>query len=637
MAGRDQFRQSQGVVPFGVGAIVDFSDESLMTAGLDAWPYEIHDGESRAAIATSTQIVDGRLARRLSGELGRRIEFFLSPAEAPEFGIGKPRKPGTDFMPFVRFPNWHFCPRCRVMARIPWNAPTRDKTLRCSNPHRRIEGDGKTCAELYPSRRPHLAPVRFVAACENGHIMDFPWHAWAHLNGDQTCGAAPNELYIYSTPAAGLAGVVIQCRKCKSRNSMARAFSRDVLRECFGSECPGERPWLGPNAGVNGCQHVPQTIQRGASNAYFADVSSSILIPPYSSYVQQVLDRPDVWSEIEALPIVNGRVHVNSLQAKARNFGIDPDVFVRAVEERIQGKSAENEETGLVDENRYRHDEYAAYLGSRPPRQERRDFDKEIFEVDLYADWFKNYFDRVVQVTKLRETRVLTGFTRLVPPEANDCSPAALSREPKNWLPAFEVRGEGIFLVFSDASVEAWKKNDAIQTRVRELNKRLARVRQNRNLEPRIIDPKLLLIHTFSHLLIRQLAFESGYDASSLRERLYVSSDEATPMHGVLIYTASGDSEGSLGGLVREAEPGRLEQTVRAALINASICSSDPLCIDSNGQGVSSLNLAACHACGLLPETSCEEGNLLLDRGAVVGTPSYPEMGYFHELSAGKQ
>ncbi len=104
--------------------------------------------------------------------------------------------------------------------------------------------------------------------------------------------------------------------------------------------------------------------------------------------------------------------------------------------------------------------------------------------------------------------------------------------------------------------------------------------------------PAHLLIHSFAHLLIRQLAFECGYDSSSLRERLYVSHDPAHPMAGLLIYTASGDSEGTLGGLVRQGEPGRLDATVKAALANAAICSSDPLCIESEGQGTNALNRA---------------------------------------------
>lgn len=156
-----------------------------------------------------------------------------------------------------------------------------------------------------------------------------------------------------------------------------------------------------------------------------------------------------------------------------------------------------------------------------------------------------------------------------------------------------------------------------------------------RGVQERQINSRLILIHTFSHIFIRQLAFECGYDSSSLRERLYVSTDPALPMAGFMIYTANGDSEGTLGGLVRQGYPGRLEQTLSSAVRNASICSSDPLCIESSGQGLFSLNLASCHACGLLPETSCEEGNLLLDRAMIVGTPDDLSFGYFSTLLSG--
>jgi hypothetical protein len=132
-----------------------------------------------------------------------------------------------------------------------------------------------------------------------------------------------------------------------------------------------------------------------------------------------------------------------------------------------------------------------------------------------------------------------------------------------------------------------------------------------------------------AHLLIRQLAFECGYDSSSIRERLYVSTTPGAEMAGLLLYTASGDAEGTLGGLVRQGEPDRLDETLLAGLRNAAICSSDPLCIESEGQGTHALNRAACHSCALLPETSCEEGNLLLDRVTVLGTAACPELGYF--------
>ncbi len=103
-------------------------------------------------------------------------------------------------------------------------------------------------------------------------------------------------------------------------------------------------------------------------------------------------------------------------------------------------------------------------------------------------------------------------------------------------------------------------------------------------------------------------------------------------MQGILIYTASGDSEGTMGGVVRQGKNGRFETTLRRAIMHAAWCSSDPVCIEMDGQGPDSANLAACHGCCLLPETSCEEGNRLLDRAMLVGTPKHPETGFFHKL-----
>lgn len=629
---RSEFRRSQGVVPFGVGAIVDFADESLMSAGLDVWPYEIADPSKRSAIIKSCQVLDGRLAQRLSGDLGRTIEFFLSPVEAPEYAAFQgPQRLDRDSMPFVRFPNWYFCPRCRVLKRIPWNTPSNADSLRCSNTGRRVEGKGEPCGKLPKYRRPRMSPVRFVTACENGHIMDFPWLQWVHVRGKEACNVADGDLYLYSTPAAGLAGVVVGCVRCGQSRSMAGAFLRDSLASIYSDGCPGERPWLGPEGTEHCANALPQTIQRGASNAYFAKVVSSILIPPYSARVRQVLERPDVWSEIEVLPRTDGRPHEPSLRRKAINLGLDGDAFVEAVHEKL-GAEATNSDSPQITEDRYRYEEYKAYMGPRPPAVERHDFDTEIVPVEAYRPWFSQHFEKVVLVTKLRETRALTGISRLVPVEALEGAPAELSLTPKRWLPGFSVRGEGIFLQLASDAVGQWTGRPEISERLRGVFAQLTKLQIERGRPRRNLPPQFILVHTLAHLLIRQLAFECGYDSSSIRERLYVSSNEETPMCGLLLYTASGDSEGTLGGLVRQGEPDRLDATLHAALRNAAICSSDPLCIESSGQGAFSLNLAACHACALLPETSCEEGNLLLDRVSVLGTPDRPEIGYFGAL-----
>ena len=240
-------------------------------------------------------------------------------------------------------------------------------------------------------------------------------------------------------------------------------------------------------------------------------------------------------------------------------------------------------------------------------------------------------------ITKLRETRVLTSFTRVVPSASSILTAevtADLSLTPHNWLPAMEVRGEGVFVVLRRDRLADWMSaNTEIVQRIQTINSQLARVAQERGFDKaREITGEFLLVHTLAHALVRQLVFDCGYDSSSLRERVYVGSDGGDQMSGLLIYTASGDAEGTLGGLVRQGLPGRLEGTVDAAIRNAGLCSSDPLCIESKGQGINGLNLSACHACTLLPETSCEEGNRLLDRALLIGTPDDPNLGFFADM-----
>jgi hypothetical protein len=105
-------------------------------------------------------------------------------------------------------------------------------------------------------------------------------------------------------------------------------------------------------------------------------------------------------------------------------------------------------------------------------------------------------------------------------------------------------------------------------------------------------------------------------------------------MAGLLIYTAAGDSEGTLGGLVRLARPEMFEPLLKKALGRMAWCSADPICAEEHGggKGARGLNLAACHACIMLPETSCETINNGLDRAMLVGTPMDRGRGFMSDL-----
>lgn len=633
MSGKPEFRKGQGVVPFGVGAIVDFPDDSLMAAGLDVWPQvsQNYTPNRKAKLLSATQITDGRLQKRLSSEVGRKIKYFLSLPEAPDnfkFGLTEGDE-AKAFTPFVRFPTWHFCPRCRTMHFVPWNTPVGDSKLRCDSSVRLHEGGkAKNCAELAPKKRPYLIPVRFAVACKAGHITDFPWQEWAHRDREN-CGAGTGKLFLVSTGGTGLGGLKVVCSECKASSTMAGAFNKGAFTKIWQNGCPGERPWLGPHATQPDCREEPVTIQCGASNAYFAHTVNSILIPPYSQLLRRTLDEPDLWEQIESLPLYDGKLPQQLLEVMAKQKGIESSIFIQAVYEKL-GQSEDEAIEETTSEQDYRAAEFNAFLGVRPPHEERLDFDILHQDIELYHDKFKQFFKHAVMIPRLRETRALLGFSRVEPAASKD-NIASLSLNPQEWFPATEVRGEGIFLVLHQTKIAEWiKLHSEVEERTAIVNSHL--IQSSKSETPRQITTEFLLLHSLAHALIRQMVFDCGYDSSALRERIYVGDTEHGEMAGILIYTASGDSEGTLGGLVRQGLPDRLEKTFLAAIANSRLCSSDPLCSESEGQGVAGLNLAACHACLLLPETSCEEGNRLLDRALLIGTASKPELGFFYKL-----
>jgi hypothetical protein len=315
---------------------------------------------------------------------------------------------------------------------------------------------------------------------------------------------------------------------------------------------------------------------------------------------------------------------------------LDAAKLQAAAQRKLLGSAAAATENAGNDEEDFRRSEFQALCEARGDR--RSDLFVEAADLGGYDEDVAQYFSRIRLVHKLRETRALAGFTRLLPPDGSLTSDRLqklkLDEAGIDWLPAMKVYGEGIFLELNFAAIKRWfYQEPAIAKRIEPLVKQYNAARILRGQPQRNITQKFLLLHTLAHVLINQLSFDCGYGSASLRERLDCDfSDPEKPMQGLLIYTASGDSEGSMGGLVRQGNRGRLEPTLRRAISHAAWCSSDPVCIESTGQGVDNSNLAACHGCALLPETSCEEGNRILDRALLVGTPDQPNIGFFRGL-----
>lgn len=167
----------------------------------------------------------------------------------------------------------------------------------------------------------------------------------------------------------------------------------------------------------------------------------------------------------------------------------------------------------------------------------------------------------VTLVKRLREVRALIGFTRLNPPNNYIMGKCASDNESRivdikssgeNWYPAYEVRGEGIFIEINSALIDNWlKDNQEAEIRANKLSHKYNEEKSDET--KREITPKFIMLHTLAHLIIKELSFECGYSVTSLRERIYCDMPgEEDVMNGILIYTADGDSEGSLGGLVKQ-------------------------------------------------------------------------------------
>jgi len=381
-------------------------------------------------------------------------------------------------------------------------------------------------------------------------------------------------------------------------------------------------------------------LQRGASNVYFPKIVSSIFIPPFSDDVCSKIRKTPEWAILSSQ---TGGIDDNYKENLIKGIiakAIAEEVEIRRLLEQMLGSP--NGEIITQSETEYRFDEFKALTGQVRSNRDSKQFSIEIVAGEKYKI---NPIEKVVLVHRLRELRALVAFSRINPLDREELGTddeedrAEVRAVPVgeraniDWFPAVEVRGEGIFITFNMSKIKQWAQNDFIKERVALIQENHAEMVRKFNRKNRVITPAFVLLHTFAHVLIRQFSYECGYSSASLRERIYCSEeDKLNQMAAVLIYTASGDSEGTLGGLVNQGKAEKLSSIISDAISQSLWCSSDPVCIDSRGQGMGSLNLAACHACVLISETSCEENNKLLDRAMLVGTPENREIGFFSKL-----
>lgn len=606
-------RRSALIGPWGVGAIVPFpNDESLMIAGLDMWRYN----DEKPFI-----IKDERLTKRLGvKELRWPPDFRERSADPANCNLK---------IPAVRFPTWLYCPFCGTMRQVTYYSDEKAPECECYP-----WPNGRKCNPAHKFKH-RLIPERFIVVCPEGHVEDFPVAEWLHRNGPHPYN--PDTCKIRRSTggaSSSLTGVYYECT-CGAKEKLAGATTPGSLAR-INYHCRGSMPWLGIGPGDGpecDCKASDvKVVLRGATNVWFADTRSSIHIPTEDETTgRKIIAILDKYYATLKNHRVNGEWNREFITMIAVNEGIDPDTLFNAFVKRDERASGFEEISEETSEDQYRLAEYNVLIKSSG--SDAQDFRSVNYPVTVYDPLIQKYFKSISLVPKLRETRAFVGFSRLEPKELPISEKKKMLRTGnENWLPAIEVYGEGIFFEFDGAELQKWAGQPQVKARIGKLNTAYKGSVFGKNATGEL-RPEFVLIHTFAHLIINQLSFECGYGSSSIRERIYCEkTSNDLNMFGVLIYTASGDSEGSLGGLVRQGAPGRIEDTIKDAIKNALWCTSDPVCIQSAGQGPESLNLAACHNCALLPETCCEHGNRLLDRGVVVGTLEDSSIGFFNEL-----
>jgi Domain of unknown function (DUF1998) len=622
--GQGPIRRSQLITPFGVGALlVVKGGTSLISCGLDHW-YERESGDASALDEGEFIVEEYRLQRLLN------VHHFRLPPDFRESIRGASVPNSNLTAPFLRFPRWHVCPRCERMEELTLTDRSRARCSECEQHGKRVP----------------LTQAIFVAMCDRGHLQDFPWREWVHRSADPTCN---RPLRYSTTGGATLAAQRVKC-DCGIDRSLARIteageestyLSRELERGEGEFLCRGLRPWLGTTEGEP-CERPLRGSLRGASNVWFSQVASAIYLPQgtaaASSELVMLLRQPGISGFINILTST-GAAGTPALLRQQYKLQLEPymDAQVEAALHIMNGGSAADEAQEVAGESSDVAFRRAEFNVLRQERDESMLLTKST-PIAQYEVEIARFFSRVMLVHKLRETRVFAGFTRIhaeneqEPEERKQMLRRTLPDGEHDWLPASVVYGEGLFLELDEGRLREWESRyeARLTHHLRPLVENFDSVRQARSLREKNVSARFMLLHTLAHLLMNRLTFECGYSSASLRERLYVSNHASAPMAGVLIYTADGDAEGTMGGLVRMGKPGNLEPVIRRALESAEWCSADPVCREMGLQGPDSCNLAACHGCALVPETSCEEFNRFLDRTLVVGALSAPDLGFFN-------
>ena len=615
-----ELRPNQFLFNYGVGALVDLPKFAVLVKGLEDWPV--------SPLYTQTiqeeRLVEAIQSRHFS--LSHVGKLYAPPIPAKKQNFD-PLDPDMNIgAPVITFPQWMVCPQCHLLARY---APGKSGNFELKhNPFRPMDTRfvHHNCLRHKKGPLPQVVPARFLYACANGHLDEFPWVAYVHHETE--CQSPRLELYEFDDQNQA-SRLIVACKTCGVTRPMSDAF--DPKKRELMPACTGRHPHIGTH---EDCDAVPRAVLLGASNLWFPSLMSVLSIPVSGeNQLAQIVEAHwETFADVEDQSDLKGVRKFGKKEVKAAIEDYADEEVWQAIEQHL------NATAEISDPTDVKYPEWVM-LAAADSSKNYPDF--KVGKTDLSGHkTLESFCEQVVLGHKLREVRALVGFTRITTADdetiVDEVQMAPLSSQTLTWVPASEVRGEGIFIQFKEEKIQAWLQKDAVKNREMQFRHSHRQWRTARGLDPEGKEfPEMMryvLLHSFSHALMRALSLECGYSLASIRERIYAreAEDGKPAMAGILIYTAASDSEGTLGGLVRLGEPEQLETFVNKALETAEFCASDPLCAENSPdtQG-HTVHAAACHACSFLPETSCEMGNRFLDRSVLVPTVEASEFAFF--------
>lgn len=590
-----QVRRAHLISTFGPGSLlVTKNGVSAIICGPAIWLKSLESAKNLISIGTkgvldTLTIYDSYLEKPLG------IDKLISPPVVDD-AISSPDN--YWIVPAVRFPLFEYCPNHK-----------------CNKLHRRDRLDSNiancnSCAKDSKKFKWKTIQVPLVLACKQGHLSDLAWGDWLHSSADSQCLFPDDLRYI---PGIIATRPTIKCNSCNASKTLD-TYGSDIKWSCNGS-----RPWL-PGYEKEICDEKARVIERSSATVYYAKTISSLSIPP------EGIDSPKLVRALRSVPELQTlrEVYIENPSGGLLNSMVDRcssqaiNTTAEILDRHI--KALQNQRSEPEDRSK----ELVALRQNRLRSLKDDDLPDLIVEYLNISKYKKSpsvgIFSGISLVSRLREIRVLTGFSRLDPnPNPQPIQYEQLwgyseANKPednnKNWLAAYEVYGEGILFSISKTSFQRW--NNKVQIWQEE--------EQQSNRSFLLKFPEMVLVHTLSHLVMKAIAPYAGYSLASIRERIYREKNDLA----FLIYTSEGDSQGTLGGLVELGNPGNLENILEEAISSARWCTTDPVCIENGvdlGLYEKTTRPGACHHCLLVPETSCEVSNKFLDRASVIGLP----------------